>query len=222
MLMRSRPLCFCGLLLCFALGAAGGCSDSTTDPPPPDDTGQALPFPDTPDQAAANLMAAYEGRRLDHLNHLLTADYVMPLQAQAANQYPDLGGAIERQEALRIHERLFAGTDVSDPNGALVPAVVAIEFQTYSRTGGWMPAMAGDRYPGTEAAFYDVVMLLDRGSGRSLLKVQGTLRLHVAERDSVVAGGTRPYFALRAITDLTIDNKAAESISLGRLLGLWR
>lgn len=210
------------LLLCVLLGLAGGCGKTATEPPPPDDAPGALPFPDEPDQVAANLLAAYEGRRLDHVSHLLTADYVMPLQAQAANQYPDLGGAIERPEALRIHERLFAGRDVSDPNDALVPAVTAIDFQTFERAGAWLPAVSGDPYPGAEAAFYDVVMLLDRGAGRSLLKVQGTLRLHVVERDSVVAGVTRPYFALRAITDLTIDNKAAESINLCRLLGLWR
>ncbi len=210
------------LVLSVLLGPVGGCGESSTTPPLPDDTSGALPFPATPDQAAANLAATYEGRRLDHLNHLLTTDYVMPLQAQAANQYPDLGGTIERQEAMRIHERLFAGHDVTDPDGALVPAVLDIDFATFSRAGDWMPAVAGDPYPGAEAAPYNVMILLDRGGGLSLLKVVGTLRLHVVERDSVVAGATRSYFALRAITDLTSDDKSTESISLGRVLGLWR
>lgn len=210
------------VLLCVLLGLAGGCGKTATEPAPPDETPDMLTYPDDPDQVAANLMAAYEGRRLDHLTSLLTADYVMPLQAQAANQYPDLGGAIERQEALRMHERLFAGGEVTDPNGALVPAVVGIDFASYSRVGAWTPAVSGDAYPHTEAAYYDVVINLDRGLGRSMLHVQGTLRLHVAERDSVVAGVARPYCELRAITDLTFDDKAIESVSLGRLLGLWR
>ncbi|MBK6732701.1 MAG: hypothetical protein IPG61_01110 [bacterium] len=122
-----------------------------------------------------------------------------------------------------------------DPDQQAVEAVQAIAFQTFERRGDWAEAIQGSAYPGTVNALFDVIMLFDRGGLPSMLKVQGTLQFHVARRDTVVNGVSGTYCRLRAISDLTDDTKLAagsadnsgadksvETVSLSRLLGLWR
>lgn len=207
------------LVLALALsGLLAGCG---VDPEPyePPAPGNLIT---SPDQLVVHFQAAYEAMDADAYAGLLHGGFAMPLQALAAASYPDLGPAIEYGEAVRIHQRLFSRQPVVDPNQQPVAAVQAIAFQTLQKSGPWLEAGPSDAYPGTSSANYDVVLLLDRGRILSILRVQGTLRMHVAARDTTVGGVARRHHELRAITDLTYDSKAVETVSLGRLLGLWR
>ena len=132
----------------------------------------------------------------------------MPLQSRAVADYPDLGPAIELAEALRIHERLFLRQDVTDPNQQPVRAVQAIAFQTFSEAGCLDPAAPGSTYPGTVRPGMTWSCCWIAAELYSTMKVQGTLRFHVAERDTVVNGVAGTYCRLRAITDLTMDDGA--------------
>jgi hypothetical protein len=224
------PGLFVPAVLLLAAFMAGCSAESDPAPPPGPPVG-----PGTPDLLVQDFQTVYETMSaVDHARLLDTA-FVMPLQSRAVADYPDLGPAIELAEALRIHERLFLRQEVTDPNQQPVRAVQAIAFQTFAKQGAWTQAAPGSTYPGTVQALYDVVMLLDRGGLYSTMKVQGTLRFHVAQRDTVVNGVAGTYCRLRAITDLTMDDgavagaagstgtdKASETVSLGRLLGLWR
>ncbi|MBK7671679.1 MAG: hypothetical protein IPJ24_09815 [bacterium] len=208
-----------------------GCS-AESDPAPP-----AVPpvGPVTPDRLVQDFQTVYETMSAEEHARLLDAAFIMPLQSRAMATFPDLGPAIELAEALRIHERLFSQQDVVDPDQQAVEAVQAIAFQTFERRGDWAEAIQGSAYPGTVNALFDVIMLFDRGGLPSMLKVQGTLQFHVARRDTVVNGVSGTYCRLRAISDLTDDTKLAagsadnsgadksvETVSLSRLLGLWR
>ena len=224
------------LVLAALLAGCSAESDPAPPPPPP-----APPVgPATPGQLVQAFQTVYETMSAEEHARLLDAAFIMPLQSRTVATFPDLGPAIELAEALRIHERLFSQQDVVDPDQQAVEAVQAIAFQTFEPRGDWAEAAQGSAYPGTVNALFDVVMLFDRGGLPSMLKVQGTLRFHVARRDTVVNGVSGTYCRLRAISDLTDDTKLAaggadksiadksiadksvETISLGRLLGLWR
>lgn len=203
--------------------AASGCSPDSHPAPPADVIIEPIR---TPDQLAAAFLSIYEERNAAGFEALLDTSFVMPLRSAALAAYPDLGPAVERAEALRMHGRLFGGQDVLDPNQQVIPAVRDIQFQSFSRQGLWAQAAPGDVYPGTTRAWFDVMLQLDRGQSYAKLYVMGSLQFHVAVRDTMLAGTPTTYCRLRAITDMTQDDglaeKSSEAISLGRLWGLWR
>jgi hypothetical protein len=209
------------LILLLLAGHLVGCSDDS-DPPFAGDPGDWI---NSPDRLVQQFQFVYETMDQNDLAHLLHAQYSMPLHQVVADDYPDLGPTLERDEVLRIHDRMFSRQPVTDPDQQPVPAAQAMAFQTLQRQGAWTVAAPEDAFPGTARASYDVVLLVDRGASESTFKVQGTIEFHVAMRDSSVNGITRTYHQLRALTDLTQDAKAdkgVENVSFGRLLGFWR
>jgi FlaG/FlaF family flagellin (archaellin) len=191
--------------------------------------GRPVVFPDTPDKLMANFQVIYEEMHFGEFMKMLHPQYVMFLQESTQNQFPDVGPTLDFEEERRIAERMFSGQDVTDPNGALVPGVQAVIFQTFQRQGAWTGSPANDPIPNTELALYDAVILVDRGGGHTLLKVQGTLKFYASARDSLVGGVTRPYYRLRGQTDLTIDTAsgalpatATESVAWGSVKALFR
>ncbi len=213
-----RSVHFLFLLLA---GLLAGCSDEAVPPltPDPDDEFSS------PERLVQHFQIVYETMDPEAFALLLHAQYSMPLQSAVAADYPDLGPALERDEVLRIHDRLFSRQPGNDPNQQPVAAAQSIAIQSLQRLGAWTAAAPGDAFPGTVRAGYGVVLLMDRGASESVFKVQGTLEFHLAMRDSSVNGDTRTYYKLRALTDLTQDAKAdkgVENVSFGRLLGFWR
>ncbi|MBK7046041.1 MAG: hypothetical protein IPH48_05835 [bacterium] len=211
------------ILLLFLLlaGLLAGCSDEAVPPltPDPDDEFSS------PERLVQHFQIVYETMDPEAFALLLHAQYSMPLQLAVAAEYPDLGPALERDEVLRIHDRLFSHQTLTDPDQQPVPAAQSIAVQSLQRLGAWTEAAPGEAYPGTIRAGYGVVMLMDRGTSESVFRVQGTLEFHLAMRDTSVNGITRTYYKLRALTDLTQDAKAdkgVENVSFGRLLGFWR
>ena len=208
-------------VLALAL-AAGGCGKSE-EPPlllPPDEP--RLPFPDTPDKLMANLQTVYEQGDFHGLVNLLAAGHVTLLQTATQAQFPALGDRLDRDEELRCHERLFSHQDVTDPEGAVVPAIATIAFQTYARQGAWALSESSDPILNTTCAMYDVMVLWDRGQLYSMLKSQGQVRFYVTSRDSTVGGVTRPYYQLAGQKDLTQATKSSDLMAWGTVKGLFR
>lgn len=209
---------------CVALAAVAtvlllsACSD---DPAPTPPVGPPADFPDTPDQLMANFQAAYEHMDPEQLMVTLHPQHLTYLQQETINNFPDLGPTLDRQEEQRIHERMFSGHDVTDPDGALVPGIQAVAFQTLQRQGNWALSPEGDTIPDTEMALYDVVILLDRGTNHTILKVQGSIKFYVVAHDSLIGGQTLPYYRMRGQVDLT-EGKAMEMTPWGLVKGLFR
>jgi hypothetical protein len=213
-------VCLVGLVV-----MAGGCGEEGGGGgllPPPSYTGS---FPDTADKLMANFQLAYETMDYDAFLKLLHPDCVTILQTGTVAQFPDVGPTLDVTEERRIHERMFSQQDVTDPNGALVPGVQSIGFQTFARQGTWGTSSGTDPIPDTWCALYDVVVFFDHGSLYSTSKVQGTIKFYVTARDSVVGGVTKPYFQMRGQLDLTQDMKAGlatESSSWGAVKARYR
>lgn len=179
-------------------------------------------FPDTPDKLMENFLTMYETMNPAALAPLLHPQYVMILQESTYMQFPSVGTTLDPAEEQRIHERMFGGTNVTDPDGALVPAIEDITFPYFARSGAWGTSLPSDQIPDTPYALYEVEIWMDRGVGHTILKTTGYLKAYVAAVDTVVAGETRSCYRLRGLVDLTLDNKASESFSWGSSKALFR
>ena len=214
---------FATLLLVLALPLLlAACGDSSTEPP-----ADGAVIPDTPDKLMQDFQAMYTSMNAAALAPMLHPQYEMILQASTYNQFPDVGTTLDTVEEQRIHERMFSGHDVTDPDGSLVPGVAAITFQTFQQQGAWMTSPPTDMIPDTMYGLFNVVIIVDRGSGHTYLKAEGALKVYVAAADTVVGGQTRPYYRMRGLVDLTsdskaMDNKATETESSGSIKALFR
>lgn len=191
--------------------------------------GPPVVFPDTPDKLMVNFQLIYEEMHFGEFVKMLHPQHVMFLQESTYNMFPDVGTTLDFEEELRIAERMFSGQNVTDPNGALVPGVEAVIFQTFQRQSAWADSPPSDQIPNAKFALYDTVILVDRGAGHTLLKVQGAIKFYASARDSVVDGVPRPYYWLRGQVDLTTDtvsgavlDKATESVAWGSVKALFR
>ncbi len=222
--MKSRRI---ALGLCaLALLSSAGCGKSSTTPDPvvPD----PMEFPSTADIAMQNFQLAYETMDPALLATVTHPQSIIILQQSTQNNFPDVGETLDRQEQIRIAERMFSRQDVTDPVGMLVPAVQTIQFQTFQRAGIWATSLPTDAIPNTECALYAVQFLFDRGQTRSTLKITGNIKFYVSHRDSTAAGVTRPYYQVIGQADLTDEDprapheKGEESWSWGSIHAFFR
>ncbi|MBK8165360.1 MAG: hypothetical protein IPK64_05235 [bacterium] len=130
---------------------------------------------------------------------------------------------LDAAEDQRIHERMFSGGDVTDPECLLVPGIESLTFRAFARQGAWVASPTADLIPETMYGLFDVLILADRGIGHTIPKAQGQLKVYVALTDSVVAGETRTCCRMRGLVDLTEDHKETEGMSSwGLIKGLFR
>jgi hypothetical protein len=216
----------------FALSAVlllalSGCGSSSTTPPPVPE-GPTERFPSTADILMANFLLAYESMAPAMLDHATHPQSMIILQQSTRNMFPDVGEILDHTEQARIAGRMLSRQDVTDPDGYLVAAVQAIQFQTFQRVGSWGMSLPTDVIPNTENALYSVQFQFERGQSYSPLKVMGNIRFYVAHRDSTVGGQTQPYYQIIGQVDLSDEvsfgslDKGAETSSWGSILALFR
>ena len=194
------------LLAAFALLLApAGCIFSPEDDPV-DDTGggpQELPWPGSPDQLMSNFRAIYEAMSYEEYRKIMHPDFLTILQEATTEEFPDVGTTLDVNEELRIHERMFSGDAVTDPDNNLVPGVLNISFNVFSPQDTWQLSPEDAIIPNAERAPYYVVFLFDRGQNFSTLKVEGTIKFYVTSKDSLYQGAERKYYQMIGQEDLT-------------------
>ena len=163
----------------------------------------SLPFPGSRDQLMANFQTIYETRDFDEYRTIMHPDFLTILQENTTEEFPDVGTTLDVNEELRIHERMFSGEDVTDPQGDLVPGVLNISFDTFRALGAWTMSPANDIIPNAEWAPFDIVFLFDRGQSYTTLMVVGTIKFYVTSRDSLHQGETKQYYQMIGQVDLT-------------------
>jgi hypothetical protein len=201
--MKSK---FFMLLAAFALlTAPAGCIFSPDDDPepPPPSGGQDLPFPGSPDQLMANFQTIYETRDFDEYREIMHPDFLTILQEATTAEFPDVGTTLDVNEELRIHERMFSGDAVTDPNGDLVPGVLSISFAKFRALDAWAISPGDDIIPNAEWAPFEVEFLFDRGQTYSTLKVNGNIKFYVTSRDSMHQGSVKKYYQMIGQRDET-------------------
>lgn len=201
-----RILCLAALIA--MLTAAGGCIFSPDDggedtPPVPPPT---LDFPDSPAKLMSNFQTIYEEKNFDWYRDMLHPDYKTVLQQETIDQFPDVGEFLELDEELRIHDRMFSGDDLLDPNDEFVPGVIDISFGKFQPELDWQVSPVDDPIPNALFAPYDVELLFNRGQGHSQISVKGQIRFYVTSKDSLHEGTTKQYYQMVGQVDLTTIN----------------
>ena len=87
-----------------------------------------LVFPDSPDKFMENFGFVYAMMDFQEYRNLMELDFQTILQPSTTDLFPDVGTTLDYSEELRIHERMFSGQAVTDPNGELVPGLNQIDF----------------------------------------------------------------------------------------------
>jgi hypothetical protein len=165
-----------------------------------------IPFAGTEDQLMANFRTAYEDMDYNIFKDMLHPDYITLLQESTQQEFPDVGPTLDVAEELRIHQRMFAGQPVTDPDGVLVPGISSINFGTYEQQGTWATSPPNDVIPNARFSLYQVIFEFDR-PGYSTLKVEGQIKFYVAGRDSFHNGANRTYWQMIGQQDLTNSTK---------------
>lgn len=210
------------LLVGAVLLSAVGCGEEENPAAIIDDDPSLGPFPESADLLMANFQAAYETRNFDALRILLAPEFETHLQAATTEEFPDVGETLELAEELRIHERMFSGDALTDPNGDYVPGVESISFLGFKRTQEWTVSGPDDAIIGVEWAPFDVNILLDRGERYSFLRTEGTIKFYVTSRDSVHRGSTKKYYQMVGQVDWTGPGKSTEEERWGSIKALFR
>jgi hypothetical protein len=185
------------------------------------DVSPQLPFPDTPDQLMANFQTIYETMDVDAYLEIMHPDFLTILQESTTEEFPDVGTTLDVTEESRIHERMFSGEAVTDPNGDFVPGVRNISFAVFRAQGAWAMSPGSDIIPNAEWAPFDVYVWFDRGQEFSTLRVDGTIKFYVTSRDSLHQGTTKKYYQMIGQVDLT-GFKAVETTNWGSVKALFR
>jgi hypothetical protein len=203
--------------LCVVFAA---CSDDEPVVPP---TPEPFNLPESPGAVMISFAIAHETLDRDLYWSLLHPEFEMVLQQETIEQFPDIGPRLEIDEEIRITDRMFSGNDLIDPNGALVPGVVAIHLEKFNPELDWQVSPSDDPIPNVLFAPYQVEFLFNRGQSYSQAFAVGQARFYVAARDSVHEGETREYFQLIGIVDLTLGSyKATEQECWGSFKALYR
>jgi len=181
-----------------------------------------LPFPGSPDQLMANFQTIYETMDAGEYLKLMHPDFLTILQESTIIDFPDVGTTLDVTEEQRIHERMFSGEAMEDPNGDFLPGIRAIHFSGFRALDAWSMSPGNDIIPNAEWAPFEVDFLFDRGQQFSTLKVGGAIKFYVTSRDSLHNGTLKQYYQMIGQVDLTGGFKSTEEIPWGSVKALWR
>lgn len=204
------------LLLLTALLVFAGCSEEDSDlfPPPPPDP---MPIVDSPGQLMANFQRIYETRDIEKYRLILDPDFVTILQQDTTNDFPHVGAELDYDEELQIHDRLFSGEALTDPDGGLLPAVDRFGFSRFTQVVDWGLSLPTDPIPNTLSSLYEVEILVDRGQSFSTLKIEGQIRFYLATIEVMHDGEPKTSYRLVGQLDLTDNRKDVSIMAWGSL-----
>ena len=103
-----------------------------------------------------NIQTIYETRDFNQYRTTMHLDFMTLLQVETQIEFPDVGETLDVNEELRIHERMFSGDSLEDPNGDFVPGVAGISFSKFRALDAWAVSPGDDIIPNAQWAPYEV------------------------------------------------------------------
>jgi len=206
------------LFLLTTICLVGACGD--------EDTPLVVPPATPPGYASADLMIAafkqaYEDMDASILQNVIHEDYQMFLQQSTIQEFPRVGPILDRAEELRIAERMFSGTPLIDPDGALVQAISSVSVALFEQQTAWTEIGPGLDFAGEQMALFDVTFIFDR-PGSSSLKIIGVLKIMAAARDTTIGGTEHTYWQMIGQQDLSNGTKiGVENTAWGELKAMF-
>ena len=207
------------LLVAGALVLLAGCSgDEDPVVPSPD----PLVEPKTPEELLAGFQAAYEARDAAGYLALLDPDFTFVLRQATADAFPELGPALDFDLEERIHQRMFSGEAVTDPDGEPRPGVLQVYFNSLSALDGWMNTDDAATFPESSWAPFEVDLVVDCGPQFTTYKAKGQLKVYVRRHTRMAGGKEVVYFKLAGMVDLTASKKGVEPTPWGLIKAYYR
>ena len=210
------------IALVLILGTVLLCSCSDDDVVVRPDNPIPLPGPPNEDAMMANFRTAYEDMNPEILQDMLHPDFVTILQVSTTEQFPDVGPTLDRDEEIRIAQRMFSGQPVTDPDGVLIPGISSIQFQIFEQQNTWFDTGPTGVIPNVRAALFNVMFYFDR-PGASTLPVAGQIKFFASPQDTVIGGISKTYYTMIGQQDLTNSGKMGiEEAAWGSVKALYR
>ena len=178
--------------------------------------------PESANELVRQFVSAYEAMDRDQYVALLDPEFQMILQEVTTQEFPSVGTSLDFNEERRIHDRMFSGEILSDPDGLMVPGVQGIEFTRFGALDVWSQTDDVDRFPATEWAPFEVEILWDRGQSFWTSKVAGTVKIYARANEIEVGGTQKTYYTMAGMVDLTNLQKSTESSTWGGVKALFR
>jgi hypothetical protein len=216
--IKTRVFLMLAVVALAGMMILAGCSDDddpvkVSDPPI---------GPESAGELVAQFLAAYEARDVEIYLALLDPEFLMVLRERTTLEFPNVGTTLDYTEEERIHQRMFSGDSVTDPNGDFVPGVQTIEFSEFMALAVWSPSDDPDRFPDSVWTSYEVVIMFYRGQEFSMLKVTGMVKIYARAHEVMVNGEEKTYYLMAGMVDWTGFGKGTEEISWGSVKALYR
>ena len=216
---KTHVILVCAVAILAGMMILAGCSDD-------DDPVRVIPEPpvgpESPDELVSQFHATLETMDPGKYIALLDPEFLMILQEATTQEFPSVGTTLDIDEESRIHERMFSGESLIDPDGGLVPGVAAISFSIFTAQAAWAPSDDEDNFPGTVWAPFEVALLWDRGQSFSTMRVNGTVKIYARAYEIEVDGKSKTYYLMAGMVDLTNLGKSTEEASWGSVKALFR
>ena len=207
------------ILMIPVLLVVSGCNDD-------DDPVVVIPEPAVGPESATELVdqfvAAYSARNVDKYLALLDPEFLMVLQTETTQEFPSVGATLDYAKEERIHQRMFSGESLTDPDGEFVPAVQTIEFLVFTALDSWTAVGEGDQFPDTVWAPFEVGLVFDRGQAHGALELDGIVKIHARNHVVTVDGKEESYFLMAGMVDLTNLGKGVDGTPWGKVKALYR
>lgn len=208
----SRTPMILAVILAAGLVLAAGCKDDenpvvVNDQPPTE--------PGTPSELVSRFLEAYEARDSEKYLALLDPGFLFILQPETAFRMPTVGDMLDFTEEARIHQRLFSGEAVTDPNGELRPGVLNVHVPLLEAQDGWADTDNETLFPDAVWASFEVAIVFDRGQTHSSFQVNGVAKIYARAFTHMVAGEEHTYYRLAGMVDLTQSDKGVEATPWG-------
>jgi hypothetical protein len=191
-------------MLTFSAGCIFSPKEPTGDGPDidPDPT---LEFPGSRDALMRNFRVIYETLDFEAFADMMHEDYFMILQQSTIDEFPGVGLTIDLSQELRMHERMFSGDSLFDPDtGLAIPGISSISFGLFDQISPWTLSPLNDPIPDADFSEWDVNFTFDR-AGFTTLSVEGTIVFYATSRDSLHEGIVQQYWQMVGQKDNTDD-----------------
>jgi hypothetical protein len=207
------------VLLMGSLLLTAGCSDD-------EDPVRVISSPATEPKSTNELMSSfqafYEARDSEKYLALLDPDFLFLLQSETVDRIPDLGNMLDFAEEERIHQRMFSGEAVIDPQGEFRPAILNIEFRQFRALDVWSETDNETLFPNSVWAPFGVELVFDCGQEHSTFEVNGVTKIYARAYSRMVEGTEITHYLMAGMVDLTFLEKGVERTPWGLIKAFYR
>lgn len=178
--------------------------------------------PRSPFDLLLGFQTAYADRDLKTYLALLDPEFRFFLHPLTVNLYPELAAGLDLTREEQIHERMFSGEGVIDPDLEPRPGVQQIYFNEFQPLDTWKTTDDPTNFPEATWALFDLDMVIDCGQNFTTYEARGQVKIYIREYTRMAGGKEIKYYKLAGMLDLTQSDKGVERTPWGLIKVFYR